>query len=72
MDLTISKTERHASASLQLLIVMRERKAAPVEFKAISTRLLEPGRQGELGPAADLGLVAGDLAGGVEHRVGAQ
>jgi hypothetical protein len=31
--LTISKTERCASASLQLLIVMSERKAAPVDWR---------------------------------------
>ncbi len=35
MDLTISKTERHESASPQLLIVMSERKAAPVDFNPI-------------------------------------
>ncbi len=31
MDLTMSKTGRHASASLKLLIVMSWRKAAPVD-----------------------------------------
>ena len=31
MDLTMSKTERHASAPPQLLIVMVERKAAPID-----------------------------------------
>jgi hypothetical protein len=33
MDLTMSKTERHASASSQLLIVMTERKAAPIDSR---------------------------------------
>src|ERR1700683_3394099 len=46
MDLTISKTGRHASASPQLLIVMVKRKAAPVDstrFKPDLERLFAGG-----------------------------
>jgi hypothetical protein len=46
-DLTISKTERHASASPQLLIVMTERKAAPVD-----SRRFQPDLAGALLPLA--------------------